>query len=94
MFKGDRLFKAAIFDTSDLVLASKDRVACESVSLSVLKLHAAKKRVRGEYVEKSVWDQVQIYYAAQLGLGQAEADKISIEDFKVPRFDEIKANWV
>jgi uncharacterized protein (DUF362 family) len=94
MFKGDRLFRAAIFDKADLVIASKDRVACESISLSVLKLHAAEKRVRREYVEKSVWDQVQIYYAAQLGLGQAEPDKITIEDIKVPRFDEIKDNWV
>lgn len=76
------------------MIASKDRVACESISLSVLKLHAAEKRVRREYVEKSVWDQVQIYYAAQLGLGQADPDKISIEEIKVPRFDEIKANWV
>ena len=94
LFKGDRLFKAAIFDKANLVIASKDRVACESVSLSVLKLHAAEKRIRREYVDKSVWDQVQIYYSAQLGLGQAEPDKITIEDIKVPRFDEIKANWV
>ena len=76
------------------MIASKDRVACESVSLSVLKLHAAEKRIRREYVDKSVWDQVQIYYAAQLGLGQAEPAKITIQDIKVPRFDEIKANWV
>ncbi len=94
LFKGDRLFRAAIFDKADLVIASKDRVACDSVSLSVLKLHAAEKRVRREYVEKSVWDQAQIYSADQLGLGQAEPDKITIEDVKVPRFDEIKENWV
>ncbi len=94
LVQGDYLSKAAIFAKSDLVLASKDRVACDSVALSVLKLHAAEKGVKREYVEKSVRDQVQLYYSAELGLGQCEPDKISIEDINVPRFDEIKANWV
>jgi len=90
----DYLSRAAVFHKSDLVMASKDRVACDSVALSVLKLHGAEKGVRREYVGKSVRDQVQLYYAAELGLGQAEPGKITIEDIKVPRFDEIKANWV
>jgi uncharacterized protein (DUF362 family) len=92
--QNDYLSKAAVFAKSDLVLASKDRVACDSVSLSVLKLHGAEKGVQREYVEKSVRDQVQLYYSAELGLGQAEPDMITIEDIKVPRFDEIKSNWV
>ncbi len=91
---GDPTYKVALFDNADLVLASKDRVACDSTALSVLKLHAAEKGVKREYVGKSVRDQVQLYYGAQLGLGQCEPDQISIEDIKVPRLDEIKANWV
>jgi len=90
---GDPTYKAAMFDKPGLVLASKDRVACDSVALSVLKLYGAENKVERDYVKKSVWDQVQIYYAAQLGIGQAEPDKITIEDIKVPRFNEIKANW-
>jgi len=93
LIQGDPAYRAALWDKPSLVLASKDRVACDSVALSVLKLHGAEMGIRRSYVEKSVWDQVQIYYAAELGLGQAEPDKISIEDIKVPRFDEIKANW-
>jgi uncharacterized protein (DUF362 family) len=91
---GDPTYKVAMFDAPDLVMASKDRVACDSVALSVLKLYGAENQIKRTYVQKSVWDQVQIYYAAQLGLGQAEPDKITIEDIEVPRFDEIRANWV
>ena len=67
---------------------------CAPVALSVLKLYGADKKVDRPYVTKSVRDRVQIYCAAKLGLGQAEPDKISIEDREVPRFDEIKAHWV
>jgi uncharacterized protein (DUF362 family) len=92
--QGDRLYTVALWDKPGLVLASRDRVACDSVALSVLKLYGAENKVDRPYVAKSVWDQVQIYYAAELGLGQAEPDKITIEDIKVPRFDEIRAHWV
>jgi uncharacterized protein (DUF362 family) len=92
--QGDRFYKVALWDKPGLVLASKDRVACDSVALSVLKLYGAENKVDRPYVTKSVWDQVQIYYAAELGLGKAEPDKITIEDIKVSHFDEIKANWV
>ena len=54
----------------------------------------AEKGVKREYVDKSVRDQVQLYYAAELGLGQCEPGNITIEDINVPGFDEIKANWV
>lgn len=91
---GDPTYKVAIFDKPDLVMASKDRVACDSVALSALKLRGAEMNIKRDYVNKSVWDQTQIYYAAELGLGQADPDKISIEDIKVPRFDEIRANWI
>ena len=76
-----------------LILASKDRVACDSVALAALKLYGAEKKVVLPYVTKSVWDQTQIYYAAELGIGQADPSKITIEDVKAPHFDEICANW-
>ncbi len=63
------------------------------MALAVLKLFAAEKRISLDYVEKSVWDQVQIYYAAQLGIGQAEAGNITIEDLRVSQFNEIRDNW-
>jgi uncharacterized protein (DUF362 family) len=91
---GDPLNKVAIWVKPNLILASRDRVACDSLALAVLKLYGADNKVQRSYIEKSVWDQTQIYYAAELGLGQAERDNINILDIKVPRFDEIKANWV
>jgi len=77
-----------------LILASKDRVACDSVAVAVLKRYAAEERVDRPYVSKSVWDQVQIYRAAELGIGQADPSQITIEDVGAPLFDEIKATWV
>lgn len=85
--------KKSLWVKTDLVLASRDRVACDSVALALMKLHGAEHQVERPYVGKSVWDQVQIYRAAELGIGQADPAKITIEDIKVPAFDEIKANW-
>jgi len=85
--------KQSIWCNSNLILASKDRVACDSVALAVLKRYGAENQVDLPYVKKSVWDQAQIYYGAELGLGQAEADKISIIDKNVKLMDEIKDNW-
>ncbi len=93
MFWGDPFYHDAVWDHPGLILASRDRVACDSVALAVLKLFAAGHRISLDYVEKSVWDQVQIYYAAELGLGQAEAENITIEDLRVSQFDEIRDNW-
>jgi uncharacterized protein (DUF362 family) len=76
-----------------LILASKDRVACDSVAVAVLKRYGAEAKVDLPYVTKSVWDQVQIYYAAELGLGQADPGRIKIEDLQASHFDEIKALW-
>jgi uncharacterized protein (DUF362 family) len=77
----------------NLILASKDRVACDSVALAALKLYGAENKIELPYVTRSVWDQPQIYYAAELGIGQADPSMIKIEDLNVPRIDEIKANW-
>jgi uncharacterized protein (DUF362 family) len=77
-----------------LIMASKDRVACDSVAVAVLKRFAAEQKLDRTYVHKSVFDQAQIYYAAELGIGQADPKMITIEDINAPLFDEIKANWV
>jgi uncharacterized protein (DUF362 family) len=90
---GDPLNRVAIWENPHLILASRDRVACDSLALAVLKLYGADHKVKRSYIDKSVWNQTQIYYAAELGLGQAEPDKIAIADVQVPRFDEIKSNW-
>jgi uncharacterized protein (DUF362 family) len=77
-----------------LILASKDRVACDSVAVAVLKRFAAEQKLDCQYVEKSVWRQPQIYYSAELGIGQADPSMITIEDVGAPLYDEIIANWV
>jgi uncharacterized protein (DUF362 family) len=76
-----------------LILASKDRVACDSVAVAVLKRFGAEQNLDRSYIDKSVWDQVQIYYAAELGIGQADPAMITVENVNAPLFDEIKANW-
>ena len=86
--------KTRLWAKPDLILASKDRVACDSVAMAVLKRYGAEHKVDLPYVTKSVWDQAQIYYSAELGIGQADPAMISIEDMKVPLIDEIKSNWV
>ena len=89
----DGLKKEKLWVKPNLILASKDRVACDSVAVAVLKRYGAEAKVDLPYVNKSVWDQVQIYYAAELGLGQADPRQITIQDLQAPRFDEIKAHW-
>ncbi len=93
LLRGDPMNRKAVWAEPGLVLAGKDRVACDSAALAVLKLYGHDKKVDSRFMKRSVWDQVQIYYSAQLGLGQAEPDKINIEDLKARRFDEIKDNW-
>jgi uncharacterized protein (DUF362 family) len=78
-----------------LIVASTDRVACDSVALAVLKCYAKKANVlTPTYVNKSVWDQAQISFAAKLGLGVNDPKKIEILDKDVDNITEIKAQWV
>jgi uncharacterized protein (DUF362 family) len=85
--------KRSVWARPNTILASKDRVACDSLAVAMLKRYGAAANVGNAYVSKSVWDQVQIYYAAELGLGQADPANITIEDVNVPLMDEIKQNW-
>ena len=78
---------------SGLVLASRDRVACDSVAVAVLRLFGAEEKVALPYVKKSVWDQVQIYRAAELGIGQADPKQITLAESWVSNFAAIRENW-
>jgi len=87
------LSRNSMWVDSNLILASKDRVACDSVALAVLKYYGAEKKVNKPYVRKSVWDNVQIYYAAEIGIGQADPARIGIEDVGAQNFDQIRGEW-
>jgi len=78
---------------ANLVMASKDRVACDTVALATLRRFGEENGVKLPYVDKKVWDQAQIYYGAELGLGQADPSRIKIEDLGVPNFDQVRAAW-
>ena len=93
LLRGDPMNKNAVWASPGVVMAGKDRVATDSVALALLKLHGAELKSRSRFMRHGVWDQVQIYYAAQLGLGQADPSRIKIEDVKVAGFDEIRDNW-
>jgi len=77
-----------------LILASSDRVACDSLAFAVLKTYAKKNNVNMGYVTQSVWTQAQIKRGGELGLGIADPSKITILDKDVDNIDEIKAEWV
>jgi uncharacterized protein (DUF362 family) len=77
-----------------LILASSDRVACDSVAFAVLKAYGKKNNVNETYVTRPVWQQAQIKRAGELGLGIADPKKIQIVDKDVDNIAEIKAQWV
>jgi uncharacterized protein (DUF362 family) len=83
----------AVWADANLILAGRDRVAVDSLALAALKLHGAEKKVDARFMRHGVFEQVQIYYSAQLGLGQADPANIVIEDVQAPRLSEIKDNW-
>lgn len=96
MLKGgpDGVMARPVWARADLIIAGRDRVACDSLGLAVLKYYGAKYKIKLPYVKKSVWDQVQIYRSAELGIGQADPSKITIVEHNVPEFSAIKACWV
>lgn len=75
-----------------LILASKDRVACDSVSLAALRYYASQQGIDRPYVEKSVWQQAQIVRAQQLNLGRGKRD-IKVASDGVDEIDAILARW-
>lgn len=85
--------KRSVWVDANLILASKDRVACDSVALAVLRRFGEEHGVKLPYVDKPVWDQTQIYYGAELGLGQADPARIKVVGLGVPNFDQVLGAW-
>ena len=75
-----------------LVLASKDRVACDSVGLAVLRYYASQMGIDRPYVQKSVWDQAQIVRAQELNLGRSK-NRIRVAGEGIAEIDGILAQW-
>jgi uncharacterized protein (DUF362 family) len=82
------------FADAGLILASKDRVACDSLSVAVLKTYAIQNGIDKPYVNKSVWEQAQIKRGGELGLGIVDPKNIEIIDHNVDNIADIKAQWV
>ena len=74
-----------------MVIASKDRVACDTVALSVLK-HYGHNRLglTKDYIVTPVWDQKKIIHAGDLGLGINDRNRINVLDLGIPP-DELAA---
>jgi len=63
----------------DMIIASRDRIACDSVALSVLKHYGAQRNIEKDYMKTPVWRQRQIVRAAELNLGISSIDRIDIQ---------------
>ncbi len=85
---------SSLMTTADpgLILASKDRVACDSVALAALRHYASLQGIDRPYVGKSVWQQAQIVRAQQLNLGRDKAH-IEVASDGVDELDAILARW-
>jgi len=53
----------------DMIIASSDRVACDSVAVALLKRYGGLRGVNKDYMQIPVWGQRQIVHAGHLGLG-------------------------
>lgn len=87
----------AQFTNPDIIIASKDRVACDSVGLALLKHQAKLVGITVEqepYIEESVWQAPQIMHAGQVGLGKANPDDIKVINAGVEEFEYIMDEWV
>jgi uncharacterized protein (DUF362 family) len=76
-----------------LILASKDRVACDSLGVAVLKHYASEAGVDRPYVNKSVWEQAQIKHAQHLNLGR-NRENIRIDFTDVDNIENILDEWI
>jgi len=61
-----------------LIIASPDRVACDSVSVAVLKHYAIQEDIDRPYVYKTPAEQAQITRATELGLGISDPELIEL----------------
>lgn len=78
---------------ANLILASKDRVAADSLALAVMRHYASLDTTIDEpYQKMSVWEQPQITRALELNLGRG-AENIDIASDGVDEIDDIIAQW-
>ena len=75
-----------------LILACKDRVACDSLGLAVLRHYASRLGISRPYVSKSIWQQAQIVRAQELNLSRGQGN-INISSDGVDEIDSILAKW-
>ncbi len=76
-----------------IVLASRDRVVCDSLGLAILKHYAIEEGVDRPYVHRSVWQDAQIKRAVELRLGTGSPELVELVHDGVDIFDAIKAQW-
>jgi uncharacterized protein (DUF362 family) len=75
-----------------LILAGKDRVACDSLGLAVLRHYASQLGISKPYLDKSIWRQAQIVRAQELNLGRDQGN-IRISSEGVAEIDGIMSKW-
>jgi uncharacterized protein (DUF362 family) len=76
-----------------LVLASRDRVVCDTLGLAVLKHYAIQEGVERPYVHRSVWEDAQIKRAVELELGTGNPERVELVQEGVENFPAIQAQW-
>lgn len=92
MLTGGPASLVADFANPGLILASKDRVACDSLAVAVLRYYAKLQNIDRPYVNKSVWAQASITQAQKLNLGRAK-ENIIVADEGVANISGILSNW-
>lgn len=75
------------------VLAGKDRVACDSVAVAILKHYGREMNIDRPYVDKPVWEQAQIKRGIELNLGRS-AQNIDVVQEGIDNFSSIMDEWV
>jgi uncharacterized protein (DUF362 family) len=92
---GGPAFPVYQFGIPNLVLASTDRVACDTVAFCVIKEYGIDGNINQSYVNEGPFEQVTMYYAAELGIGQVDPDQITVLNVNdsEPRFNQIMSHW-
>jgi uncharacterized protein (DUF362 family) len=81
------------FASPGVIIASKDRVACDSAGVAVLKYCALQQGLDKNYVSKPVMAQRQLKYAAELGLGYNNTDRIEMLHENIDWFNDFYSIW-
>jgi len=78
-----------------MIIASKDRVACDTAALAVLKYFGGLRNITKDYLETPIWQQRQIVHAGKLGLGINDPGRIEIilQGFDPDLADGIMKIW-